>query len=374
MSPSDLERLAAARVYDPAADDAPAQRAILERLAAQGLTVDEIVGEDRLGTLVLRAFGHLIRPGERLTVADVTTQLGLPVDVVLRVWRAWGFPDPAPAERGCTAADADAIGFFRAVADFGDVELALHAARTIGTAMSRVAESEIALVRSHLEAPLQQSGASAASLLSHYANLIEQFLPATLRVLDTLHRHHLEHLARRYSGGALPPSAFNVVDLVVGFADLTGSTAFVQRLDLAGLDRAITVFEDRTSDLIAAAGATLVKRLGDAVMFVVPAPIVACTLALDLVEAFADDPTQPPVKVGLAAGQVVALRGDFYGPVVHLAARVVAAAPAATVLVAPEVRARVAPADVGLAFRPLGAHTLAGFESPVELHALERSR
>jgi class 3 adenylate cyclase len=128
--------------------------------------------------------------------------------------------------------------------------------------------------------------------------------------------------------------------MVVGFADLTGSTALVQRADLAGLDRAITRFEETTSDLIARAGATLVKRLGDGVMFVAAEPEAALALALDVVAAFPAGGETPSARVGLAAGHVVALRGDFYGPAVHLAARLADAAAPATVLAAPDLRAR----------------------------------
>src|SRR5262249_62288546 len=67
----DLERLAKAGVYGPADTDAPEQRAVLERLLAQGVTIDELVGTPRLGGLVLRAFEADIQPGERLTLARV---------------------------------------------------------------------------------------------------------------------------------------------------------------------------------------------------------------------------------------------------------------------------------------------------------------
>ena len=154
--------------------------------------------------------------------------------------------------------------------------------------------------------------------------------------------------------------------MVVGFADLTQSTALARDLDLVGFDRALIAFEDVTTDAIAAAGATLVKRLGDGVMFVTHESGVACTLSRRLVEAFRDQPDLPPVRVGLDAGLVAALRGDFYGPPVHLAARIVTAAPPTTVLMSAAMRDRIAPD----AARSVGLHTLAGFDVRVELFAL----
>jgi hypothetical protein len=114
-----------------------------------------------------------------------------------------------------------------------------------------------------------------------------------LHTIDAVHRGHLVHIGRRYTQWALPPSEHNVVDMVIGVADLTQSTALVRGLDLAGLDRALTTFEEVTTDLIAAA-ATLVKRLGDGVMFVTPQADLACALALRLVGAFGDTPAARP--------------------------------------------------------------------------------
>jgi class 3 adenylate cyclase len=248
----------------------------------------------------------------------------------------------------------------------------MHVARVMGTAMARLAEAEIALMRSRLEAPMIGRRESGASILGAYGTVVDAFLPAGLRTLDVLHRAHLVAIGQRYSEWALPPSESNVVDTIVGFADLTGSTLLVQRTDFAGLDRALTAFERVTSDLLAAAGAMVVKRLGDGVMFVSSHAAATCRVALDLVDAFRDPTVSPPVRVGLAAGQVAALRGDFFGPAVHLAARIVAAAPPAGVLVSGEVRTR-AEGTGDFAFVSTGARALPGFEDPIELHRLERS-
>jgi class 3 adenylate cyclase len=368
----DLERLAAAGVYDPSREDAAEQRALLERLLAEGVAVDELLAAQRLGNLVLRAFAPLIQPGDRLDLDTAAAAAGLSPDLAARFRRAWGLPDPDPGERCFSRGDVEALRFFAQMVGLVGFELTLQAARAIGTAMSRVAEAEIALIRSQLEAPMHARGESGASMLLGYLRILETFLPATLRAMDALHRAHLVHLGRRYVDWALPPSELNVVDMVIGFADLSASTALVRRLDLAGLDRALGRFEDVTSDLIAARGATLVKRLGDGVMFVSPRPAVACEVALELVEAFRGAPDAPPVRVGLAAGQVAALRGDFYGPAVHLAARLAAAAVPATVLVAAELRERARDA-AGLDFHPAGARVLAGFDGPMEVYELRRA-
>jgi len=366
VTDEELALLAAAGFYGPSDDDAPEQRAVLDRLIAQGVSVDDLTATPRIGSLVLRAFEQIIQPGARLTLADIVAKSGVPAGDVLRVHRALGFGDPHPDECSFVPDDADVLLFLRNMTGLVGPEMTMHMARAIGTAMSRIAEAEIALVRSQIEGRMGTRGATVASILARYGVVLEIFLPAVLRAIDAVHRAHLVHLARRYTESAEPPSEYNVLDMVIGFADLTRSTALVRELDLAGLDRALTTFEEVTTDLIASAGATLVKRLGDGVMFVTPQAELACAIARRLVDAFRDNPTAPPARVGLAAGHVAALRGDYFGPAVHLAARIVTVAPPATVLVSGSFRDRIP----GISIRSAGFHVLAGFGDPVELHEL----
>ena len=150
MTDAELERLAAAGLYDSAGDDAVEQRALLDRLVALGLTVGELAATPRLGGLVLRAFDQLIQPGDRLTLEELAAASGVAADAVLRLRRAWGFPDPGPGERCFVPADVDVLLFVRSMGALVGPELTMHVARAVGTAMSRVAEAEIALIRSQL--------------------------------------------------------------------------------------------------------------------------------------------------------------------------------------------------------------------------------
>jgi hypothetical protein len=197
---------------------------------------------------VLRAFERLLLPGERTTLANVVEATRLTAEQVLTIRRGWGLADPPPDVASFTPAEIAALESVRNMAGFVGPELAMHVARVMGTAMSRLAEAEIALVRSRVEAPMIERHESGASILQAYANVFDVFLPACLRTLDLLHRSHLVGIGRRYSEGTLPPSEINVVDTIVGFADVTESTRLVQETDLEGLDRAITAFERITSD------------------------------------------------------------------------------------------------------------------------------
>jgi len=75
-------------------------------------------------------------------------------------------------------------------------------------------------------------------------------------------------------------------------------------------------------------GGRLVKLIGDEAMFSFIDSRVAVATAMELVGESSN-----PVRVGLAFGDVVAMHGDYFGPTVNLAARLVAAAKPSTVVV-----------------------------------------
>jgi adenylate cyclase len=115
-----------------------------------------------------------------------------------------------------------------------------------------------------------------------------------------------------------------------------------------------------------------VKRIGDAVMFMTPAPGVACELALDLVDATEADPRLPPLCVGLAFGPVIVRGGDVYGPFVNLAARLCAEAEPGTIVVAEGVESRLRRLTDRYRFRGPDALDLAGFAEPVPAFRVAR--
>jgi hypothetical protein len=78
--------------------------------------------------------------------------------------------------------------------------------------------------------------------------------------------------------------------------------------------------------------------IGDEVMFVVPTATGAAAIGLSLAEAYAGDQLLSDVRVALAVGPVLVQDGDFYGPVVNLASRLVGVANPGTVLVSDEFR------------------------------------
>ena len=84
------------------------------------------------------------------------------------------------------------------------------------------------------------------------------------------------------------------------------------------------------------------KTIGDEVMFVSESPAVAAQIALRLTERTGDDAVLPDARAGSAYGSVVAREGDYYGPIVNLAHRLVELAYPGTVLASDELHDAVA--------------------------------
>ncbi|MGQ0823639.1 MAG: adenylate/guanylate cyclase domain-containing protein [Actinomycetota bacterium] len=361
---SDENAFIAAGLYDPDAPDDEARLALLRFLTDEvGASIPEVVQaeeEDRL--LTMAAFRAIQSDGPRYTLAEAATHAGVTVDFAQRAWRAAGFPDPRPFERKFGDGDVALLDLLRVACGFIDEASVLQFVRILGNASGQVAEAEIALVRSNMEAPLLAAD-EFVTIARVYRDLVRSLFPRVAEAIDTLHRHQVDAIARRYVGSR--PSVMNVVPLAVGFADLAGFTELATRLDASELGDMVTKFEATTGDVIAAAGANVAKRIGDAVMFVTNAPGIACTLALDLIDACARA-RLPRLRVGVAFGGVLVRYGDFYGPVVNLASRLVNAAEPGTALTDESLAQRLAGIGGGrYAFLPAGPLELHGLGEPV---------
>ena len=120
-------------------------------------------------------------------------------------------------------------------------------------------------------------------------------------------------------------------------------------------------------------------------MFVATDATGACRTAVELLAELAGEGGVPPARVGLAAGRVVSLHGDYFGDVVNLASRLVGLAEPSTVVVSDDVRRQVVEhvaTTVGdaegrveddLRFEPLPPSTLKGFEVPTIAYRLVAS-
>ncbi|MDQ3107344.1 MAG: adenylate/guanylate cyclase domain-containing protein, partial [Actinomycetota bacterium] len=161
------------------------------------------------------------------------------------------------------------------------------------------------------------------------------------RLLDYVWRRHLQAATRRRLLSDGGRSDRPTVRLAVGFADLVGFTALSQQVSDVELARVVDRFEALAFDEVARHGGRVAKMIGDEVMFVGDDVAAALEAALALADAYADDDVLSDVRVGLAWGDVLAREGDYYGPVVNLASRMVNIALPGAVVISEAVHAEV---------------------------------
>ena len=221
-------------------------------------------------------------------------------------------------------------------------------------------------VRSAQEAPLRAGGGDNVDVAHDLVRTAKDFMPLLAPVLDTVHRHHVAAAGRRYSLWGVPPTAEGTTDAVVGFADLVGFTALSHGRTAAEADALVVEFEQVVTDTFARPSARLVKLIGDEAMFVVGDAAEAIAIARVLLDSVGANDGLPPVRVGLAAGEVLVREGDLFGPVVNLASRLVGSAEPGQVVLDRETARRVGMEHVTL----LGARTVVGLDEPVEVFGL----
>jgi len=357
-------QLEAAGLYAPDAPDAPERLELVAMALQHGATYDEIrtgIEEHRLHAV---AAERVIVAGPRITLTEAIARGGIDPVLGERVWRALGFVVSDDAAAMCTEADVALFEFFVFAAEIFGIEASLALARTAGGSMARLADGAIANARSSLEAPLRAEGGTSVDIARAFIGVAATVVPRLYPMLETVHRHHLVDTARRYSLWGVAPTEEGTTEAVVGFADLVGYTALAQRLSSSELDTLVVNFEERALAAIARPGARLVKLIGDEVMFVAG----SAADAIDIARMLVNDPQLPPLRVGLASGQIVSREGDIFGPVVNLAARIVTLAdPGGVILDAETVRRLGSNGSL----RSLGPRMLAGFADPVEVFVVE---
>ncbi|HWH30627.1 MAG TPA: adenylate cyclase regulatory domain-containing protein [Mycobacteriales bacterium] len=341
--------------------------ALLRWLAAQGCSLEEMVAAHAVGRLFALAGDRVIRPpGSRRSVAEAAAELDATEHAVRRAWRALGLPDP-----GATGLDDDDLAAVRTALDvvrlMGE-STGLALVRVLGAGAARLADAESSAMRGvdGIDVGRTHSELRTAQVWQAVAG----FVPRVGHALDVAHRRHID-LARRHWEDVL--HADGTVRSGVGFADLTGFTALSQRAPLPELAALLAAFDEKASDVVHAGGGRVVKFLGDAVMWVASSPDGMVAIAHELVHAPAARDAGLRLRAAVAAGEVVAQEGDWYGPPVNLAARLVGVAQPGQVLAAADPALRLSPAWVAVPLEPVA---LRGVEGPVtayDVRAAQRS-
>lgn len=261
-----------------------------------------------------------------LTRDEVADAVGIPEPEARSVWNAMGFPEVSPVERAFTERDVEALRTALALAETGivDPDTVLVLARSMGQELARTAEAQVDVFRSASEGLTPEDALTTAA----------QLAPAMMPMLEQL----VVHVWRRQFAAATA-RAFAAADeegssaTAVGFVDLVDFTRSTQHWDASQLERTLERFERETALRVTAVGGRVVKTLGDAVLFVTDDPGSAVEVALQTVDAHAEDDELPDVRAGVALGPLLVRLGDVFGAPVNLASRLTDEARPRTVLV-----------------------------------------
>jgi adenylate cyclase len=312
---------------------------LLCNLEEEGVSLEELraaVDENRLVLLPVERV--LTGEGRRYTREEVVEEVGLDLELLIRLWRALGQPEIPAGEPVFTEEDLEAA---RAVKRFLDAGIAEERLLELTRAMSQATTGIATAVGEAFAEAILEPGVSESELALRYAAGARALVP----LLDDTARHmvhlHLRERARNavigqaeLASGRLPGAQ----PMGICFADLVGFTKLGERLPSEELGSVA----GRLGELAAEAvepPVRLVKTIGDAAMLVCDEPDPLLQAALTLVaSADAEGEGFPSLHAGLAHGEALPRGGDWYGRPVNLASRITDFARPGSVVAAAEVR------------------------------------
>lgn len=356
--PFDLAAVVETGLFDPDGPDAADVVDYLTWLAHDG---HDVVALARL--TALEHFGAVssalaLRPGTRpLAEHD---GIDIPRERIDEIAAAFGFDRETVAAGRYTEGELR----FLAAAHLGSTlfsdEETLYFAQVTGSAMARMAEAAVSLFITDIEAPLQDENLSRTELAERSKEATVN-LEVLMDSLEPLFRTHMaQAILRLHLGGDQATSPLGVRQ-AIGFVDLVGFTSLSASLPMAELSVLIREFEAGARAIVAGCGAQVVKTVGDAVMITGIEADQVAEAASALLADFGGR-SRVEARAGLTYGDVLVRGGDYYGPVVNLAARLGDLAVPGEILATIEFEAALTTARP---FEPAGRRQLKGFAEPV---------
>jgi hypothetical protein len=362
----DLRALQEAGLYDPTDPGADERRELLQYLMEEeGCGIEEMQVAHARGRLFALAGDRRIRPVVGLlTLREAGARLETDPEHLLRVWRSFGLPDSGIDTPLLTDDDVEAFQTYVIVRSFLGEETALGVTRVVGSSLARITEAVSAAMRVGMDTiDVAVSGSEVVTARSY--SQVTQLVPRFGKMLDVMHRQHLEATRVHFEGMDIGDRA--AFRCGVGFADLSGFTHMSSHLALGELSQVLTFFEEAAAETVLNCGGRIVKFLGDAVMFVAANPGDLARIAADLVRHPRAAAAQIDVRAGIAYGRVLAQDGDYFGTPVNLASRLVSVAQPGEVLADDELVQALGTTWDSEAGEPL---TLRGFQDEVTPYRL----
>lgn len=353
------------------APDRDVRRALLDHLVGLGYSLELMQDAHRVGRLYALAGDQVVRPG-RLTVTlpELAARLGQDLTWTRRLWRALGLSEPAADVPVVAEHEVEVYEVWTVLRELFGNEAALALARVHGSALARTSEA-VASAMSEIRPEMDLVHGGDELTVSQTFAATTALMPQVTRAVDLLYRQHLHEATLHFERAHAPAGIAAGVPYCVAFADLCGFTAATERLSAAELTALLAVFETAAYEEAAAVDGRCVKLIGDAAMLVCASPDAMAEVAHRLVERVAQSNGALPVRVGMAAGDVVVRGGDYFGAPVNLAARLLGLAGPSEVLADERLAGRLEGSRWGVAAQE--PQTVKGFTAAVVPHAVQRS-
>ncbi|NIR35800.1 MAG: hypothetical protein GWN79_07840 [Actinobacteria bacterium] len=324
-------------------------------MASLGIAAEDIPADS--GEAAALASDVILARGDRYSLRDLADVTGESADEIRRNFAHLGIQVDDPDRVMFDEGDIELARFlFEAVQDVLTLEEGIEILHVAATALRMLAEAAVA---SHIQGP-ERRIVDAADHVRLNAEITRLGLTLSSQ-LSRGFRHHLRQAAllnRRTQHLAYP----ELVTLTVGFLDLVGFTSLSQSMTPGELVEFVKRFEAQAHELAHLHQTRIVKLIGDEVMIVAESPTEAAEFITGMLAAFDDGRGVVP-RGGLAHGDLVNIHGDYFGPVVNMAARLVDSAIPGEVLVTDAVAEEVATETAG-------RRMLKGFADPVSVHSL----
>ena len=358
----------AAGLHDPDAPGAAERLALLEHLAGEGLTVEEMVEAADDGSLATAFADKMLRGERTLTATALAQKTGVPVERVQRLWLALGLP-LSDALLPPEAAELTAL-FVDAARTFGE-DAMLGFSRVMASAAAQVAEAAVAVFLGEVQPRLDEGHATELERARANENAIESF-GFVREVLGVLVREQAIVAVRRSRAArGQDPAAPQELEEAVCFVDLVGSTAWAQHRSLRDQAVALARFETAAWEEAVRHDGRLVKLIGDEARIIATSAVDAAAIAVAVCDRVKADDGLPAARAAVGFGTVLFRDGDYFGPLVNVVARAVKAGAPGEVVVTAAVRdvlCRSGAVTVG----EVKEYHLRGIDEPVALAPLLR--
>ncbi|HEX6492232.1 MAG TPA: adenylate cyclase regulatory domain-containing protein [Candidatus Dormibacteraeota bacterium] len=310
------------------------RRRLLRDLLEEGVAREDLLDAVETDRLSLLLTDLILRGGRQYSEKTLKQRTGLTRAQLDEFRRAAGL---SPV-REITNADLSAANALARLLEAGiPADDIVDVSRTAGQGVSSIARA-ITRIAARV---LVRAGDSELDVSRRYVRAADEFFPLVTALGIYQFRGHLREALRQEAVGRVEREVGGVRGarkMCVAFADLVGFTRLGNRVHADEIGRVAGRLVTLAYEL-AQPPVTIVKTLGDAVMFVSPepAPLVDCLLRLvDAVDAEGED--FPQLRAGVAYGSAVEVAADWYGHAVNLASRLTAAARPGYVVGTSEVR------------------------------------